>query len=219
MLLSKIFPFFKSKKSAVSDYFLILAKTDHKSLKKLAAILLLLLFLFNIVGYRAWFYFEQQQSDKQVRSSLDNNDYNENDLITIKIPVSIPYQSDWKDFERVDGEVTLNGKIYKYVKRKICDGQLVLLCFPDENKMRLQSAKDDFFKLANDLQQNTSQKKSGSTNTVTFKNVLSDYDKQNEESLSASQNTKKTWLNPQDIYLLPSVTGSTPEQPPETGTV
>ncbi len=60
--------------------------------------------------------------------------------------MSVPYQIEQKDFERFDGEVNLNGKIYKYVKRKVCDGNLVLLCLPDHNKMNLETAKNDLFK-------------------------------------------------------------------------
>ncbi len=128
-------------------------------LKKSIAIFFLALFLFNLIGYKSLFYYLQQQSDEQFRASLDKNDYNAQDLITIKIPLSVPYQVESKDFERVDGEINLDGKIYKYVKRKISNGDLILLCLPDQNKMRLQTAKDDFFKFANDLQQNSSSKK------------------------------------------------------------
>ncbi len=127
-------------------------------LKKLSAILLLGLFLFNAAGYRVWFYYAQQQADIQMIASLDQDEYNAADLITIKIPINLPYQSNWKEFERVDGEVNIEGKIYKYVKRKVQDGELVLLCLPDKNKTRLTTAKDEFFKYANNLVQHNSSK-------------------------------------------------------------
>ena len=99
-------------------------------MKKLAAILFLTLFLFNIIGYRLVFYFVQQENDITLETSLDKAEYNESELITIKVPISLPYQTNWKDFERVDGEINFEGKIYKYVKRKVEDGQLVLMCRP-----------------------------------------------------------------------------------------
>ena len=121
-------------------------------MKKLAAILLIALFLFNLFGYRILFYVAEQHSNLTIETALDKNQYNEQDLITIKIPMSVPYQIERKDFERFDGEVTMNGKCYKYVKRKICDGNLILLCLPDNNKMHLETAKNDLFKNYSDVQ-------------------------------------------------------------------
>jgi len=145
-------------------------------LKKLAAIVLLLLMLFNLAGYRLWFYCAQQQADARLNAALDHDLYNDDELITIKIPLSMPYQTDRAEFERVNGEVNLNGKIYKYVKRRVAQGQLVLLCLPDHQKMRIESAKDEFFKLCNSLASGTPVKKPAGSNAAVAFNILSDYD-------------------------------------------
>jgi hypothetical protein len=84
-------------------------------------------------------------------ASLDKENYDEKDLITFKVPLSLPYQPAWKDFERVDGEITIQGTIYKYVKRKIEDGQLVLLCLPYYKKMNLAKASTEFGSHGTDL--------------------------------------------------------------------
>lgn len=123
-------------------------------MKKIAAILLLLLFTFNQFGYRLWFYLAEQKADMKWELLLDKYEYNPSQFITITIPISLPYQTNWKNFERIDGEITFNGKIYKYVERKVYNGNLILHCLPNYNKMRLQTARNDFFKYANDLNQN-----------------------------------------------------------------
>ncbi len=83
-------------------------------------------------------------------------------LLHLIVPLSMPYITDSKEFESKDGEITLKGKVYHYVKQKISQGNLVLMCLPDEQKTHLQNAKDDFFRLANELQNNnSSSKKSG----------------------------------------------------------
>lgn len=146
-------------------------------MRKAAAILFFLIFLFNLVGYRFLFNYAQQKADVQLTASLDNNQYNDADLITIKVPLSMPYQTLQSDFERVDGEINVQGKIYKYVKRRIVDGEMVLMCLPDANKMRIQGAKEDFFKNTNDIAQNNTTKKSGSEAEF-FKNLASEYDSQ-----------------------------------------
>ncbi len=184
-------------------------------MKKLSAILLLALFLFNIAGYRIWFGYAQQQADMQITESIDKDEYNEADLITIKIPINLPYQTDWKNFERVDGEVNIEGKIYKYVKRKVLHGEVVLLCLPDENKTRLTTAKDEFFKYANDLMQHNSSKKSGNAKDSAFKNWVGEYGQcpftLDAESISGySKNYSLSQVGA--ILAVPHLS---PEQPPD----
>lgn len=183
-------------------------------LKKLAAILLIVLFTFNLFGYRILFYVAQRQSDNTIERVLDRNQYDEKDLVTIKIPISVSYQVEQKDFERVDGEVNLNGRIYKFVKRKVCDGNLVLLCLPDQDKMHLQSAKDEVFKYSIDLQ-NSGSKKANNSKSIAGKNLSNDYN-QNTTSYNISfDNTVKVSEFSKEYPLLSSALHSSPEQPPE----
>lgn len=184
-------------------------------MKKLSAILLIVLFLFNLFGYRLLFDYEQKQSDFHFVTSLDKNDYNDADLVTIKVPLSLPYLNNQQNFERVDGEITLNGKILKYAKRKIADGNLILLCLPDNNKMRIKSAKDEFFKYANDLVQNSQSKKSGNTKSGVFKNRLLEYDISDSEHKFSFCNIVKFSNDVSGLNFLPSSHCNLPEQPPE----
>jgi hypothetical protein len=182
--------------------------------KKLAAISLLILLLFNFIGYRLVFYTLQHHADKELVSKLDNNAYSDEDLITITVPLSLPYLTNWKDFERTDGEITLNGKIYHYVKQKVYEGNMILMCLPDEQKMHLQNAKDDFFKLANELQSNsTSSKKSGNS-TVLMKLVISDYDKMQTTSSVVYATRLLTFFPDNLSATLQKGEHLIPEQPP-----
>lgn len=183
-------------------------------LKKLAAILLIALFTFNLFGYRILFYVAQQQSDNNMGRALDRNEYDEKDLVTIKIPISIPYQVEQRDFDRVDGEINLNGRIYKFVKRKVCDGNLVLLCLPDQNKMHLQSAKDELAKYSNELQ-NSGSKKTDNSKSTAGKNFSNDYNQHTTLSQVFFENTGKTSQYSKEYALLSSTLHSSPEQPPE----
>jgi hypothetical protein len=109
--------------------------------RKPVAIFLLLILLFNIIGYRAWFYYAEKKSDSQLEALLNKNQYDEQDLVVLKVALNMPYQIEQTQFERVDGEVTLDGRIYKYVKRRVSEGNLILLCIPDTHKMSLKKAK------------------------------------------------------------------------------
>ena len=182
-------------------------------MKRIAAILLLVLFLFNWFGYRLLSDYLQHRADAKLEARLDKNDYDESQLIKVKMPLNLPYQNNWSDYERFDGEVEIDGVHYKYVKRKIEDGQLVLLCLPNETKMQLQSAKDDFFKLVNDLQ-NPSQNKN-SNNGHSAKSPVTEYWQQNTNwQLEAlAQQPAQNGHSINDPPAIPYL--SSPVQPPD----
>ena len=94
-------------------------------------------------------------------------------------------------------------------------GELVLLCLPNSEKQLLQSARDNFFKLVNDLQQNNSGKKSDSNNSSLFKGLYSDYLKEKNNWTLALLSIRKTNYPVSDIQISSSYFSSSPEQPPE----
>jgi hypothetical protein len=157
----------------------------------------------------------QQQSDKKLEVRLDKNDFNEASLIELKIPLNLPYQTDWSDFERYDGDVTVNGKHYKYVKRKVQDGMLVVKCIPNENKHHIESAREQFFQLANDLQNKGGTKKSGTPKPTTVKNNITECEQMifiTHES-STTPSIKQYSIGHTDFIV--TSPHSSPEQPPE----
>ena len=137
--------------------------------------MLLGLLLFNWCGYRWVINIMQERADTALEARLDKNDYDESALTEIRIPVSMPYQTDWANFERFDGEIEINGVNYKYVKRKIAHGELVLKCIPNREKQQLESAKSDFLRIINDTSQDNGQKSSNVPGARLEKNPLSYY--------------------------------------------
>lgn len=134
-------------------------------MRKAIAISLIALFAFNLAGYRILYFTIGEHHDLSVTSDIENGVYNESNLITISVPLSLPYLQDATAFERVDGEIELNGTVYKYVKRKISAGHLVLLCLPDNTKARLNQAANNF-----------TEKESSAK--LVIKSVLSDFTEQ-----------------------------------------
>lgn len=185
-------------------------------MKKIASILLLGILLFNWCGYRWVINLAQQDADTKLEARLDKDDYDESQLIEIKVPVDMPYQSDWAGFERYDGEIEVNGVHYKYVKRKVQDGQLVLKCIPNHDKQRLESAKDDLFKITNGLQQDNSAKKTSTPAQTPAKNALGDYDHLQQLNISAFYAAiLEQSYNLYQPELVNQLFHSTPEQPPK----
>ena len=95
-----------------------------------------------------------QQSDKQLTQQLDNNQYNDGELIEVKIALHTPYLTSWSAYERIDGEVEVNGVFYSYVKRKIHNDTLFLLCLPNKNKTQLHAARIAYAGNVNDVPAN-----------------------------------------------------------------
>lgn len=134
----------------------------------------------------------------------------------LKIPINLPYQNNWEDFERVDGELTVEGKIYKYVKRKIEDGNLVLLCLPDHNKMKIESAKVALLQFSNDIVPNNGKEKKDGKPTL-HKSHFSDYEKIESQLPGVSINTGTISLHGDFVFNLSSSPHNSPEQPPDNG--
>ncbi|MFZ9661270.1 MAG: hypothetical protein ACO29O_05265 [Chitinophagaceae bacterium] len=119
------------------------------------AILLMTVHLFNIGGYRLFFNHLERNADLHMVQRLDNDEYDEADLIQMKVALSTPYNENQQRFERYDGAVSVNGVQYNYVKRRIANDTLYVLCIPNMDRMKLNNAKDQFFTMVNDLiQQN-----------------------------------------------------------------
>lgn len=153
--------------------------TDRKNskLKLIFSILLLSVLVFNWVGYRLVLGVMENNADEALEQKIYNSEYDEASLIEIKVPLDAPYLSDYfSEFDRYVGELELNGVHYKYVKRKIINGELVLFCLPNKAKTDLQNSRQAFFNLVNDLQHSQTKEKHSSTPTI--KGVAIEYQKE-----------------------------------------
>jgi len=116
---------------------------------------------FNWYGYQLLSSYWQNRADRRLEASLDKDNFDESQLISLKIPLTtLSYYNASADFQRVDGQIDINGVHYQYVKKRIYQDSLELLCIPNMAAMKLQTAKNDFFRQVNDLQQQNQGKKS-----------------------------------------------------------
>jgi hypothetical protein len=181
----------------------------------IAAILFISVLLFNSGGYRLVMDYVETHQNSQLEIQLDEKNYDETALIEIRVPVSLPYQTDWKEFERVDGEVEFNGMHYKFVERKLVGGEMIYKCLPNENKAQLVNARENFFKLVNDLQTQESSSSKKSTASHTVKTFSFDYcDEQKSWTIDALQKQTSSYNNYSAVYSSVAYI-LTPEQPPE----
>jgi len=101
---------------------------------------LLGILLFNWIGYLLVIGYLHQQTKTDLEARLDVDDYDESQLISIKIPATnLAYYNSSPRFERVNGSLELNGVTYKYVKRRLYNDTLEWLCLPDQGAMKLRA--------------------------------------------------------------------------------
>ncbi|HRH60325.1 MAG TPA: hypothetical protein PL045_07130 [Chitinophagaceae bacterium] len=141
-------------------------------MKKLSAILLLTIFMFNTIGYKLWMQFAVGVANTKLEARLDDGNYSDADLLEMKIPLRLPYNNNWSDFERVNGEITVEGITYKYVKQKVYNDTLIVLCIPHESKKLIQHNAADYFGKVNGAPAGSESSKKAEI----FKKQLSDYD-------------------------------------------
>ena len=146
-------------------------------MKKTASIFFLGILLFNWFGYRLLSSFLEEKATSALIVSLDKDQYNEDDLITIKLPSNLPYYTNSTYFNRIDGEIELNGTHYNFVKTRMYKDSIEYRCIPNKDRTRLSNARDEFYKLVNDLQHPSQNKKADNTGGI--KRLLSEYCQEN----------------------------------------
>lgn len=181
-------------------------------MKKIAAILLLLLLAFNWYGYRILISLLQKDADQRLESKIDNSEYAESDLFEIRVVMNMPYQQRFTGYERHYGEIEIEGKTYTYVKRKIEGDILVLQCIANKTKQQLKAIDNSLTKANTGIETDHSGKQQ---QTSFAKNFWSEYDGQNIFNLQSDFiSLNKVHLSGYSLYL-PEINPNTPHQPPE----
>lgn len=184
-------------------------------MKRIASILLLIILLFNFIGYRLFSSYLEEKANAQLEAKLDMNDYSEEQLLSLKIPVTnLSYYNNSSQYERVDGQIEINSVQYKYVKRRIYNDSVELLCIPNQIAMSLRSAKDEFFKLVNDLQ-HTGQSKKTDSHACSKHFSIDNYTLNESFSMNSSTINLAGQNNFSFAASITSCYSPTAEQPPE----
>jgi hypothetical protein len=125
------------------------------------------LMLFNWFGYRLVSAVLESSADSRLEASISLNQYDETDLLRFTVPLNLPYQITDHEFKAVRGEITIEGKIYSYVKRQIINDSLTVLCLPNYAKTKLTEARHNYFSTTADADQHK-QTKSKQSSALKF---------------------------------------------------
>lgn len=114
------------------------------------AIFLVVLILFNIMGFYGLLVGLSLKAKHEISKRLDNDQYHEEETITLKVPLSIPYYSGNGEYERVEGEIQHEGEFYRLVKQKMEHDTLYIVCIRDHKIKHIKQALADYVKTFTD---------------------------------------------------------------------
>lgn len=184
-------------------------------MKKIAAILLLCLLLFNWVGYQLYTAVLQAHADQALVARINRENYAASDLVLVRVPaLHISSYVNSKEFQAIDGKIEIQGVPYHFVKRRFNEGFLELLCIPNQTATRLQTANNEFFKLVNDLQ-HPGQSKKSDQHTNSFKGFSAEYFSNTQAYAISSQPLVTGKARDRYLLQIPVVYLSGAGQPPD----
>jgi hypothetical protein len=115
-------------------------------MKRCFALTLILLILFNTMGFYGVFVALRYQNEQTLLSNLDAGDYNVTQEKLIKLPLSLPYSIAQSDFQRVNGDFHHEGIHYRLVKQKLERDTLYVVCIEDHESKKIDQALTEYVK-------------------------------------------------------------------------
>lgn len=109
-------------------------------MKRLFALVLLGVHLFNTGGYTLIFQYFIHQSEAQIVKNIYENKVDATQLVQIKLPVHSPGITDWPDYEHIQGQIQLKDVYYNYVGVKMTRDTMYLVCIANSTKTKLVNA-------------------------------------------------------------------------------
>jgi hypothetical protein len=133
------------------------------TMKKFISVVMLVLFLMNVLGLYGVFLGLEFSNAQFANNQLDQDSYTGSDLMTIKVPLTVPYGTDNEEYVRVTGEFEHDGQVFRLVKQKLHRDTLYVVCFKDEQAGKIKNAMADYVKTFSDK---TNSAKQNSKSTV-----------------------------------------------------
>lgn len=156
----------------------------------------------------------QDRADQKLETLLDNSEYDESQLVEIKVAMNMPYQQRFTEYERHYGEIEIDGVAYTYVKKKIEGDVVTFKCIANQSKQQLKDIDHNITKSnsAADVNQPGPVKQ----HPASFaKKLLSEYDDQFMFALLKSQPNQSLSHTASHQFSLPSLPVRVPHQPPK----
>jgi hypothetical protein len=108
------------------------------------------LLLMNVMGYYGVFLGLSSRHDSLMVQRLDINNFSADQIVTISIPLSLPYAVEGGEYHRVDGKIEHLGVVYRLLKQKFANDTLSIQCIRDTDAERINHAMSAYVKTFSD---------------------------------------------------------------------
>lgn len=105
--------------------------------------MLLSLLLYNMVGYSVVYWLGGNVALELQKDELESTLKEE--YITVKVPVSLPYQTNWTAPQPVQGKLQVGNEFYEMVEQIMLNDTIYITCKPDRD------ARANFYALADHI--------------------------------------------------------------------
>jgi len=112
-----------------------------------------------------------RQARVALNEKIDNDQYRDDQTVTIKIPLTLPYPVQQNKYERVEGDFEHLGEFYKLVKQKYSNDTLYVVCIKSTEEKKAFKVFSDLVKLSTDQASATSHHQ----NSKTIVSIIKDY--------------------------------------------
>jgi len=182
--------------------------------RKLISLLLILVLAINWLGFDLVVAIMNHTITASAQRHIDAGKYDRTALIEIKVPVDLPYTTDWTEFQQTSGSFEHNGVAYNFVELKFEKGYMIYHCLPNEKGTALTQAEKQFFADAHDIEKPEGHQKQGSKKSAAKKWTLEtgvsiDQDEKDAIAFAASLPNLQLTIAAKDGF------GFLPAQPPE----
>jgi hypothetical protein len=104
---------------------------------------MLLLLLYNSVGYYFVFRIQHQKAEKEFQDYINSSIISDEDLTLFKISVVEYASKAGRDFDRVEGDFEQNGKFFEIVKQRLENDTVYVYCINNEKEEALYAQLSD----------------------------------------------------------------------------
>lgn len=163
-------------------------------MKKSGAVLFIIIFLFNILGYYGLYLVVLNNLSKEFSRKVSADEYSGSDAQIVKIPVTLPYQPNFDGYQKAQGTFESNGEFYRISKYAIVNDTLLVVLVKDQKE-------GDLFKSVAEFVKANSNEASAKSPSKMFKNALSDFILMQNQIQSGSQGWCSESKNYIDSYL------------------
>lgn len=160
-------------------------------MKKLFSILLCGLLLYNVMGFPLVYWIGEYLSTG-AGNAFPAESLPAEDTFVLKIPVMVPYQTDWQVAEPAEGRLRRGNEFYQIVEQQLLSDTLYVKCKLDP------TARERYFDLVDQVDKHVKGGMTGSKNKTSqlLKNFLKDYLTFNRKHLFFLID----WISPAHIF-------------------